>query len=271
MHSVYISINPNTDLNEMQRTAYYCRKATYESKFIWSDALKPIWDACIVHMSPNVPGKIAYFSSIENVIKNRTTQTSPEMFLDRYLEYAPIELKIAWETEVLGKTIPEIKFVSNTAPEEWKRIYHDGPRSCMKGHNIVKNYAHPKNNLALAYMEIDGKIQFRTIVNTKYKTYLRIYSQIDAEGNRIDSTLMAAGLAKLGYEKDNKTLAEEIIYIDYYECETCNKDTPVGPYLDGEYKHVAISEKTPLEGIISDDGYNIYHDGDVYCANCRNE
>ena len=161
-----------------QVDCYKARAKALKSRFPWSSQLLPVWNATLVHLSANVPGKVAYFANVPAMMSNRLTRTSPEMFLQRTLIYAPEEIQAAWEAEVLGKTLPTVHFVPNTEPDEWYRIYRDGPNSCMAGSHKVEQYAHPKNDLALAYVMNNLEVPtHRAIVNTKTKKYVRVYGK----------------------------------------------------------------------------------------------
>lgn len=205
---------------------YKARAKALIHRFPWSDALKPVWTASLVHLSQNVPGKVAYYANVKALMDNRLTRTSPEMFLARQLTIAPEGIKGAWMVEVMGKTLPELKFIGNTDPDGWIDVYERGPRSCMAGTTVVGQYAHPKSNLALAYIENStGEITHRTIVNNKHKTYVRVYGA--------DSGFFIAALNKAGYKQDDDTLQDEPIYLDYASCTECDRDIPFGPYFDG--------------------------------------
>ena len=255
-------------LNETDKKIYEAREAQYRSRYPWSGELEVVWSNCLVHTSANVPGKIAYFATVENMRANKLTRTSPEMFLQRYLVNAPEDIKLAWEAEALGKILPTVLFVENDSPSDWYDVYCKGPGSCMKGSDLVEHYAHPKNNLALAYMVDDnGNISARTVVNKKTKAYARIY------GNN-SAVMFAASLRKLGYHHNgNDTLLGEIIYVEHRSCTCCDDTILVGPYLDCDYLSVygGFECNDKPEGIIGEGSTVIYgtdDDGDYRCESC---
>lgn len=227
-----VGFQPEKYLPSMEQLdCYKARAKAHINRFPWSDALRPVWTATLVHTSANVPGKVAYYSSIQNLMTNRLTRTSPEMFLERILQYAPAEIRAAWGCEVLGNILPTVLFVPNTDPDEWIRVYERGPHSCMAGDTKVAQYAHKKNNLNLAYIMHNDKITHRTIVNTKKKTYIRVYGNNPGE--------FIASLNALGYSQSHHTLEGEIIHLAYGECKYCEREVLIGPYLDGAHQGVA--------------------------------
>lgn len=253
------TFQPEAILSPIQTECYKARAQALRPRFPWSEALLPVWNASLIHRSANVPGKVAYYATIDNMMTNRLTRTSPEMFLSRFLLNAPDPIRTAWSVEVLGQILPTISFIENDDPNGWYRIYDNGPNSCMQGADEVRQYAHSKNNLALAYHKNEvGKITQRVIVNKKKMTYLRIYGNANIE-------FFVAALNKLGYSQSSETLKDEIIYTSWRGCYEC--DTPVlcGPYLDGGYPHLQLLNKE--EGIISEMGDDIYYGEDFpYCG-----
>lgn len=223
----YPNFQPEACFSNMEQIdCYKARAKALIHRFPWSDALKPVWTASLVHLSMNVPGKVAYYANVKALMENRLTRTSPEMFLARQLTVAPDEIRAAWMIEVLNNTLPTLYFVENTDPDGWIDIYEKGPHSCMQGSTRVAQYAHPKNNLALAYvMDTEGNITHRTIVNKKKKTYVRAYGS--------DPGFFIAALNKAGFRQDGGTLEDEIISVDYASCSECDRDLMIGPYFDG--------------------------------------
>jgi hypothetical protein len=265
LYGDFQSFNPERSLTPAQFECYKARVEAYKSRFVWSETLKPLFDICLIHTSAHVPGKVAYFATLQNMLENKTTRTSPEMFVQRFLADAPNEIRDAWEHEVLGKVLPIISFVPNTEPDMWVQVYEEGPHSCMKGATEVKQYANPKNDLALAYFQnSNGKIINRTIVNQKLKTYLRIYGE--------NGSAFSVALRKLGYKHGEETLKDQRVYINWCECGGCGENIITGPYLDGDYTYIQTlvnNENNDDEGIISDDGDERFRDiEEPRCGSC---
>lgn len=254
---------PESLLTREQRECYRARAQALRSRFPWSSALDPVWSATLIHLSANVPGKVAYYASVDNLMANRLTRTSPEMFLQRTLTYAPEEIKAAWSCEVLGHTLPEVLFASNTDPDTWIHVYERGPRSCMAGSTLVSQYAHPDNNLALAYVQgPHDRVLHRTVVNTKTKRYVRVYSEENAG-------FFVAALNKLGYQQSNDALEDEIIHADYRECEHCGRDVLIGPYLDGNHQELQLDRHGKPHGKISSCGDFMKNSTSPICSRCE--
>ena len=261
----FIDFQPTDRLTPEQVECYNARVVAYRPRFIWSESLKPLFDVCLVHSSCHVPGKVAYFSSVQNMLNNQTTRTSPEMFASRFLASAPPELRAAWEHEVMGKLLPEVKFIPNTEPQLWYQVYEEGPNSCMAGCHEVRQYANPKNDLALAYAQDNtGKITNRTIVNQKTKTYVRLY------GN--ENMYFATALRNLGYTQSCDTLKNQRVWVNHADCNNCGDSVITGPYLDGDYVYVTLLPNTNgEEGIINDDdaGDRFRSPEEPICSDCN--
>jgi len=257
----YPSFQIETFLSPTQLDCYKARAKAARTRYPWSDALMPVFNACLVHTSANVPGKVAYFASIPNMISNRLTRTSPEMFLERRLALAPPDIQTAWATEVLNQLLPEILFIDNQDANGWEHIYSVGPDSCMQGSGLVRQYAHPKNHLALAYQVKDGTIVHRTIVNQKTKTYLRAYGHHDI-------AFFVAALQKLGYSQSYETLKDETVHLRWAPCHRCNYEILVGPYLDGNIQ--GIKKLDRKEGVIHVQGRSEFYYGEEPYCGCEN-
>jgi hypothetical protein len=264
-YSFYDDFNVKSKLTPAQLEVYEQKFKDLRSRFEWSQGLEKVYEVCLVHKSINVPGKIQYFSSVDNLMANKPTRTSPEMFLHRFLATATDEIKASWEAEVLGAVLPEIKFVENTDPDGWEQVYAEGPSSCMKRRGRqVRQYAHPKNNLALAYcVDEHDEIICRTIVNKKTMCWVRIFGD--------DASFFAAALSKLGFKRDaDAALIGETIHLVYEQCshvndddESCTNEVLVGPYLDCDTKDVAPIPDGSSSGVIVECGETLeYEEGD---------
>lgn len=260
----FTTFQPDTVLTPEQIECYNARVAAYRPRFIWSESLKPLFDVCLIHSSLHVPGKVAYFASVQNMLNNQPTRTSPEMFAQRFLASAPEELRASWEHEVMGKLLPEIKFIPNTEPEMWVQVYDEGPHSCMKGADEVSQYANAKNDLALAYAQSNGgKITNRAIINQKHKTYLRLYGA--------ENSYFAAALRKLGYSQSDDTLSQQRVFVRHARCNNCDDPVLTGPYLDGDHTYVYILPDTnDEEGIINNDNGDRFRSAEEpLCGSCN--
>jgi hypothetical protein len=255
--------NPEVHLQPSERKVYAARAKVAKQRYDWSAALMPVFRNCLIHRSANVPGKVAYYASVPNMVANRITRTSPEMFLTRALAAAPGEIQAAWMTEVMGQMLPTLHFIENDDPQGWYEVYDQGPGSCMAGSNRVRQYACPGNNLALCFStkngDPKGQILYRVIVNKKHNTYLRIYGLED------DKNYFVAALNKAGYKYCGDTLHGELIKLEYAQCDNCGSDTLVGPYFDGCWDRVSFVSKGV--GQIGDNGDHMnYSNEEIYCG-----
>lgn len=104
-------------------------------------------------------------------------------------------------------------------PDEIARVYMEGPQSCMtaegrfdhlevdgKPYHPAMIYGHPENNIELVYLEVNGRIGARALVNTAKKQYPRIYASDSVAGAL---RRMQMYLSSLGYELDDHALAHE--------------------------------------------------------------
>jgi hypothetical protein len=261
--------NPLNDhfMKPEDQEIYRARVLKYRPHLKW-ESLDRLFTNCLFHADRNVPGKVSYFATIEALRADRVTRTSPEMFAERWLANAPYELRMLFAAEVQGKLLPEIKFIDNTDSDGGIRIYEDGPHSCMAGTTIVGNYAHPENDLALAYHATEtGRIKNRCIVNKKKMKYVRIYGK--------DGDAFAASLRKLGYNCDcDEALRDQKIRVQKEQCTRCEDMLIAGPYLDSGHDHVKVisddDDNDNLTGIITNEGTTPLindNDGDGYVCN----
>lgn len=151
-------------------------------------------------------------------------------------------------------------FYHTKDPDEIHRVYMEGPQSCMtaegrfdhlwvdgKQYHPAMVYAHPKNNLELVYLEVNGRIGARTLVNTAKKTYVRIYAGDSVAGaNR----RMKTYLESIGYRQCDYTLMdEELLRVSPDD----DPDAIICPYLDPSNMGVSLYADYLLIG--GDDEY----------------
>lgn len=117
--------------------------------------------------------------------------------------------------------------------EEIKRVYENGPDSCMgkKSHRFLSHPVHPCEvyanppHVAVAYLENNGRVTARAVISPKKKIYTRVYG---------DSALKIK-LENEGYELGT-LLNCELLYL-----ENDNGDV-IAPYVDGDVHDVYIKE-----------------------------
>jgi hypothetical protein len=159
-----------------------------------------------------------FFAAIYPSATNTETQRRAEAYV---MHHAPLAL-----------------FFAKTG-DEWARVYcrPRGFTSCMGNahsgwkssdlHHPVRLYAHPENDLSLAYIthngKPDGDTVARAIVNTKKMTHSRVYG---------DARLVSA-LHDLGYSDDWDATVKGQVCNAYV-----HDGSLVAPYIDGNYTSV---------------------------------
>jgi hypothetical protein len=124
------------------------------------------------------------------------------------------------------------KVLFATGRAEIRRVYEEGPRSCMKDavhgttHSCeVYGYQYPSGDyeFAVAYLERDNQITARALVAMKPKVFVRHYGD--------DGPVLASKLKSMGYVQKSS--------MGHYALRLLEIDNPCGsgylmPYLDGD-------------------------------------
>jgi len=198
-------------------------------------------------------GYVTYYQSLSKMLKETSdgegirTKTTIGRFLNKFTDMNQEEIKSISEEFSAKYGSKKLFLIPNTDPDGWEAVYESavGFTSCMQyardnryldarcygEFHPVRAYAHPDNDLALAYManrEWDGnmkgfKVYARSIVNVKNKTFLRVY------GN--DSFVHL--LESKGYTNSSLTINRQKlkkVELDSGEI--------VCPYLDGDVVRV---------------------------------
>ena len=251
--------------------------------------------AHFVHASRETPGNVAFYADTDKLEADKLTSMKPGRYLSVF--YGAIlsdeEIKQLANKQMVATRPAELKFVGNNDPLGWVWVYENSSPSCMRynrsnryiklglkgDRHPVTVYAHPDNNLSLAYTMLPGIVEDRTvnshqdeyviggraIVNTRDKTYLRIYAAGD-----VQFTELKEALERAGYTKSNNTLYKEKLRLEAAEAGY------LCPYLDGNYPYVQVRSSHLLVGdggICAHEtaGYIIDKDEDedrYYCEYC---
>lgn len=222
------------------------------------------------------PSKVIYYPDGAKLYAERPTRVSLGRYMNQFTTrpLKDAEVKRVVDEFTCWNAPTEVHFVSNTDPDGWEWAYESSPNSCMRwnrssryldyelhGKNHpVRAYAHPDNDLALAYILQPGYskesarehecgcddaiITARTIVNTKKKTFLRIYFSLDSERDKL-----RRGLEELGYTQSGDTLCLQKLAVVHSD--GCGR--VACPYLDGNYTHVEHDDYEDTL-LVSDDG-----------------
>jgi len=254
------------------------RSATHdaEDRFETGHWKVPVWSrdgwidrhpAHFVHASRETPGNVAFYADTDKLEADKLTSMKPGRYLSVF--YGDIlsdeEIKQLANKQMVATRPAELKFVGNNDPLGWVWVYENSAPSCMRysrsnryidsglkgGRHPVTVYAHPDNNLSLAYTMLPGIVEDRTvnshqdeyviggraIVNTRDKTYLRIYAAGDVQYAELKEALERAG-----YTKSNSTLYKEKLRLEAAEAGY------LCPYLDGDYPYVKVRSSHLLVG-----------------------
>ena len=284
------------------------RNATHDAKYRFGTGhwKAPVWvqgdwidrhPAHFVHASRETPGNVAFYADTDKLEADRLTSMKPGRYLSVFYgdTLSDEEIKQLANKQAASTRPAELKFVGNNDPLGWVWVYENSTSSCMRfsrsnryikaglkgDRHPVTVYAHPDNNLSLAYIMLPGIVEDRTvncyedeyvvgsraIVNTRDKTYLRIYAAGD-----VQYVELKGALERAGYIQSSSTLYKEKLRLEAAE------DGYLCPYLDGDYPYVQVRSSHLLvggDGICAREtnGYIIDKDEDenrCYCEYCDN-
>ena len=158
--------------------------------------------------------------------------------------------------------------------DDFERVYRQGPHSCMAygptgkyfGRLIVDGvfyhpcrvYAHPDNHIQIVWMELNGRIIARAVVNTQTKKYPRIYGTDSVTNSDLR---LANYLHELGYVRNDYALSGQIIHRvspDKFP------DAIICPYIDSS--NLGAHVKPDRLVIAECDGYDSDHETGCLCS-----
>lgn len=199
-------------------------------------------------------GYVTYYQSLSKMLKETSdgegirTKTTIGRFLNKFTDMDQQKIKSISDKFSAKYGNKELFLIPNTDPDGWEAVYESatGFTSCMQysrpnlrhldekcygEFHPARAYAHPDNDLALAYManrewdkNLEGfKVYARSIVNVKNKTFLRVYGD-----DSLVRILESKGYTHSSSTTDNQKLRRIEI----------NNGTIVCPYLDGEMHNV---------------------------------
>jgi hypothetical protein len=189
------------------------------------------WTLTRAHPSVSDPSKIACYPTRKDAERGREIVMSPgRFFAAAFPDWQPSEVQACAETYAQHAAPIKVHFAKDA--DDWCRVYSSarGFTSCMAGkwdcddeENPIRFYAHPDNDLELAYLTHNGRANgetvARAIVNTEKLKYVRVYG--DAR--------LARALHDMGYSHDSFGA------LNKQKCnarENGNGDL-IAPYLDG--------------------------------------
>lgn len=188
----------------------------------------PLYPHHFVHISEEDPLQVAYADSVDKLIADRFTRTKPGRYLMKFYDNVLSEDEIrTWAERVQAMAAPaELLFIASDDKDGWKRVYRDGPSSCMKGDDCVQVYAHDKSVLRLAHLVQGNNIMARCIVREDTKEYIRVYPNTDGTENNKWHMSLRERLEGMDYTHGDM----EGVLLD---CDETNSGEYVCPYIDG--------------------------------------
>jgi hypothetical protein len=171
-----------------------------------------------VATKPGNAGMIAYTQSPVAGMLDRQQVIKPGRYIRQHCEdLTDEEVKQAAASCLAASAAG---FHHSKDPEDFARVYINGPSSCMaydetgkefgrlmvdgKFFHPARVYAHPDNNIEIVWLEVAGRIGARAVINTANKTYPRIYGSDSVRGgySRLTDYLEA-----LGYRQQDGALS----------------------------------------------------------------
>ena len=189
-------------------------------------------------VEPGNAGLIAYTQSPAAGVNDRQQVMKVGRYLRRALPDASDEEIKQLVAEFTNAETFEIYHTKDA--DRIAEVYMNGPSSCMSydegrfGHLIVHGeffhptqiYAHPENNIELVYVVLAGRYIARTLVNTRTKTYPRIYGTDFAP---IGKPALENYLSELGYTQNDLALdGEKLLLVS----PDSHPDAIICPYID---------------------------------------
>ena len=184
-----------------------------------------------IHVSRYNKSQVAYVQSPEHGERDRQTSVKFGKYLRQHFDHLTdpevAEAASLYRKEMIGDI--DVKFARTRA--EIREVYEEGPDSCMshnassymtQGVHPCEIYATP--DCSIAYVERDGRITGRTVINEVQKNYVRIYG---------DEMVLQEGLDMLGYKQGSLNGCSLLLL-------RTDSDQVVAPYLDGECTTVDV-------------------------------
>ena len=186
------------------------------------------------HLAVKVAGNIAFTESDDKGERDIQATMKFGKYLTRFHgDKLPAPIIAQCATVLRGIMDKPVLKIAITA-EEIEHVYTNGPHSCMAHpkdssefscwpHHPTAVYAGP--DTAVAYIERDGRITGRTVLNTRDNTYVRPYGDTD----NLIAALDAAGYSKGSLDGCRLALL------------SADNGAEVCPYLDGAATDVSVS------------------------------
>lgn len=236
-----------------------------------------------LHESTADPLLVAYYPSIDHMRKGREVRTKLGKYLKTYqIEFGLSDAQIKSIVEQHNTMIEAragwtVKFIGSNDPQGWHNVYANCTyRSCMSDNKgeadeWIKQYAHDRSVLRLAFIQSGDNIVARCIVREDLKEWIRVYPDPNgySEGNFLKSYLQ-----NVGYK--HGTLIDTLITTSEHD-----DDGYVAPYIDrGSSNNSPQGEIVEMDGqlyirIVDDGEFDLTYtngrteeDSDCHCECC---
>lgn len=134
-----------------------------------------------IHVSVEQPGMIAYTESARHAAADRQVRTKFGKYLTKYHKHLSVP-QVAELSALLRGKVQSLGVQWARTQKEIRHVYENGPRSCMayKASTFECYPYHPaeayaSEDIAIAYIERDGRITARTVCNMLEKHYTTFY------------------------------------------------------------------------------------------------
>ena len=193
-------------------------------------------------------GQIAFTQNANAGVRDRQQVMKPGRFFRMALP--EVSDQYVKELTAMFESIGQLTFHMSHDQEDFARVYIHGPSSCMGydegkfGHlrvngdffHPVRVYAHPDNNLRIVWMESEGKIAARAVVNLRNKTYPTIYA---CDWLHNAHSKFTEYLSEKGFYQDGEGLdGEKILLVSPDR----NSEAIICPYIDSGNRGVEICD-----------------------------
>jgi len=185
------------------------------------------------------PGYVSFYECRTHAFDNRRTEMRLGRFLTTYGDEEMDDNKIADFCAQVGlKYETTTTFGIATSREDCRRVYQSGPNSCMSGEHYIDEArtvhpaeAYASNDLGVAFIERNGEVTARCVVNRKTMQYL---DSVYGDSIRLKGKLEEAGYTGSGYALSGAELLRIEVDNRYFAL----------PYIDGNCREVIDDGKT---------------------------
>ncbi len=157
----------------------------------------------LLHCSTESPGMIAYTPSADHGIQDRQIKTKIGRYLKNNSGLELSDPQIAELSSMYRSDLDcSIKLLIAETADECGNVYANGPRSCMSGDHDEYNFQIVSENpgqvyggpdTCVGYVERDGRITARSVINKLDRTYSTIYGDESALEPELESAGYSAG------------------------------------------------------------------------------